>query len=69
VLVSGTITGTATTFTASTSNKIIIGCTTGGTGKYPFNGLIGAVRFYNRILNDSEIKDNFENDRVRYGIL
>ena len=69
VLVSGTVTGTATTFTSDPVNKIIIGCVTGGTGKFPFNGSIGAIRFYNRILSDSEIKDNFENDRVRYGVL
>jgi hypothetical protein len=36
--------------------------------EYPFYGKISQVSIYNRALSDSEIKQNFEAHRKKYGI-
>lgn len=61
-----TISGSATTIGTNASGKTLIG--TYQNSKYVFGGSIGAVRAYNAALSAKDVKNNFENDRVRYGI-
>lgn len=39
-----------------------------GTGAYRYNGSIGAVRVYNRVLTADEVRRNFNAQRSRYGV-
>jgi hypothetical protein len=39
----------------------------GANGWGDFNGQIGNVQFYNRVLTDEEIKQNYNVHRVRFG--
>jgi hypothetical protein len=40
----------------------------GDTGAESWNGWIGLFRAYNDVLTDAEVKQNFENNRTRFGI-
>jgi hypothetical protein len=44
-----------------------IGSSSGGGSEY-FNGTIGNVKIYNRVLNDTEVNQNFQALRGRYGV-
>jgi hypothetical protein len=50
-----------------TSGAKNIGSNSGGSSEY-FNGTIGTVRVYNRVLSATEIQQNFNAQRTRYGI-
>lgn len=63
-----TINGTATTVnTTLAGTKMLIGAGFGGVFSI-FDGYIGAVRIYNTNLSVTEVKYNFEYDRVRYDV-
>ena len=53
--------------TLPNTNEFFIG--TGETGNsHNFSGRIGAVRIYNRVLSASEVLQNFNNTRSRFGL-
>jgi hypothetical protein len=54
--------------TSSGRNFMIGGWRTDAPTEYPFYGKISQVSIYNRALSDSEIKQNFEAHRKKYGI-
>ncbi len=61
-----TIDGTATTVnTTLAGTKMLIGAGYGGIFSI-FDGYIGAIRVYNTNLSTTDIKYNFEYDRIRY---
>lgn len=63
-----TIDGTATTVnTTLAGTKMLIGAGYGGIFSI-FDGYIGAVRVYNTNLSVTDVKYNFEYDRVRYDV-
>lgn len=37
-------------------------------GEYPFNGRISTIRIYNRALSDSEIQQNYNATKTRFGL-
>jgi hypothetical protein len=62
------IDGTATTVnTTLAGTKMLIGAGYGGIFSI-FDGYIGAVRVYNTNLSVTDVKYNFEYDRVRYDV-
>ena len=67
VYVATSLSGSATTVGTNVSGKTMIGNYVGG-NKLIFGGLISTVRFYNAALSETDIKNNFEKDRVRYGL-
>jgi hypothetical protein len=56
----------ATTGTANWTNGLRIGNYTGG--GYPWNGQIAVARMYNRALSDSEVSQNFQAFKPRFGL-
>jgi hypothetical protein len=56
----------ATTGTANWANGLRIGNYTGG--GYPWNGQIAVARMYNRALSDSEVQQNFQVYKPRFGL-
>lgn len=50
----------------STYKRVIVGCNNGI--KKVFSGLIGQVRVYSDALTTELVRNNFENDRIRYGL-
>ena len=52
----------------SMSNPLNVRIGTNQTNEYMFRGNISQVQLYNRALSASEIKNNFEATRDRYGI-
>ena len=56
----------ATTGTANWTNGLRIGNYTGG--GYPWNGQIAVARMYNRALSDSEVQQNFQVYKPRFGL-
>lgn len=61
---SGSISGSAV---PSTTTNMRIGAATTVTGR-DINGSIGAIRVYNRVLTTTEISQNFNARRARYGV-
>jgi len=59
--------GSSTSIGLNGAGKTMIGNFPGNV-KYIFGGYIGAVRCYNVGLSATDIKNNFEKDRVRYGL-
>jgi hypothetical protein len=57
----------ATTGTADWSQGMRIGYWSAG-GGYAYSGRIGSVNFYNRALSASEVQQNFNAHRGRYGL-
>ena len=62
-----TLGGSATSIGLNTVGKTMIGNFPGNV-KYIFGGYIGAVRCYSTGLSATDVKNNFEKDRVRYGL-
>lgn len=50
------------------SNNVMIGGHTYVWGDYYWNGKIGSVRFYNRALSQSEITQNYNASKTKYGL-
>ena len=59
-------TGTATSLVIPAGSKILIGQSS--VYKRVFGGLISICRFYNTALTANEVKENFEFDRIKYGL-
>lgn len=59
-------TGTATSLVIPSGSKILIGQSS--IYKRVFGGLISICRFYNTALTVNEVKENFEFDRIKYGL-
>ncbi len=57
----------STSHAASTFDNIYIGSDSGQTNRY-YNGRIAMVQLYNRALTDTEILQNFNATRGRYGV-
>jgi hypothetical protein len=68
IYLNGALSGTGTTpaGTTTVSNNFTIGLQDGG--NWPFNGNISLIRVYNRSLTASEVLQNFNAQRGRYGI-
>lgn len=49
-------------------DRIAIGASSRNLGSNPFHGNISVVKIYNRVLSDSEVKQNFESLRGRFGL-
>ena len=45
-----------------------INTTNSGTGTYEYTGKVGAFYFYDRILTDQEVSDNYNNTKSRFGL-
>ena len=61
--------GTASnSFTPSTSNIFIGAYSYTGAGNYPLYGKIYGVKFYNRVLSSSELTQNYNAMRSRFGL-
>ena len=50
-----------------TPGVLHVGSNSGASSEY-FNGTLGLVRLYNRTLSDTEIYQNFQAVRGRYGL-
>lgn len=50
----------------ASTGKLVIGAY--ANGQYPFNGFISAVNIYNRALSATEVQQNFNSMRSRYGL-
>jgi hypothetical protein len=61
----GVLYGTAAYRSAANTNKLYIG---GTTNSYMWNGSIANFQVYNRSLNLSEVQQNFNNLRSRFGL-
>lgn len=61
------LTGKVTGYNITNNNTLFIGQFAGG-GNYYFNGRIPSFRIYNRALSDSEVSQNFNATRSRYGL-
>jgi hypothetical protein len=61
----GVLYGTAAYRSAANTNKLYIG---GTTNSYMWNGSIANFQVYNRSLNLSEVQQNFNNLRTRFGL-
>lgn len=63
-------TGTSSGTIATNTNGVSIGAYGGFSGgrSYYYNGDIGIVKVYNRVLSNAEITQSFEATRSRYGI-
>ena len=61
-----TIDGSATSLVVPAGSKILIGQSS--VYKRVFGGLISICRFYNTALTTNEVKENFEFDRIKYGL-
>ena len=61
---------TASGTIATNANGSSIGVYGGynGARSYYFNGTIGSVKVYNRALSATEIAQNFDSHRSRYGV-
>ena len=72
VYINGVLVGTGTSAgtIATNTNGVSIGAYGGfnGSRSYYYNGDISAVRVYNRVLSATEVSQNFEATRSRYGI-
>jgi hypothetical protein len=70
--INGTLAGSKTsvnpTINQNRSNNVMIGGHTYVWGDYYWNGKIGAVRFYNKALSGSEITQNFNASKTKYGL-
>jgi hypothetical protein len=56
------------TINQNRANNVMIGGHTYVWGDYYWNGKIGAVRFYNKALSSSEITQNFNASKTKYGL-
>lgn len=65
--VNTSLSGSSTSIGLNAAGKTMIGNFPGNV-KYIFGGSIGAVRCYNTGLSATDVKNNFEKDRVRYGL-
>ena len=61
----GILYGTAIYKNAAITNKLYIG---GNTSDYMWNGAIGNFQVYNRVLTTSEVTQNFNYQKTRYGL-
>jgi hypothetical protein len=61
----GVLYGTAVYKDASTNNKLYIG---GNASNLNWNGAIGNFQVHNRVLTPSEVVQNFDNLKTRYGL-
>lgn len=50
------------------TNPLYLGWIGSGVGSFYLNGKIGAAYFYTKELSDSEISDNFNNTKSRFGL-
>jgi hypothetical protein len=70
--INGSLVGSKTsidpTINQNRSNNVMIGGHTYVWGDYYWNGKIGAVRFYNKALSGSEITQNFNASKTKYGL-
>lgn len=57
-----------TTITFSNTSVLLVGAENTGGSVYNWNGEVGPVMLYNKVLSTGEIKQNFEAIRGRYGI-
>jgi hypothetical protein len=63
------VTSTALTITGTIANSSLLNLARrGGATSVPFTGSIGNLRIYNTALTESQILQNFQADRGRYGI-
>ena len=66
VLTNGTRGGSTRPSVINGNTNLFVGSRAGMS--YPFSGNINSVQIYNRALSESEIKQNFEATRDRYGV-
>jgi hypothetical protein len=50
------------------TESLIIGITNGATGTYEWTGKVGAFSFYDRVLSEQEIIDNYNATKSRFGL-
>jgi hypothetical protein len=50
------------------TNPLYLGWIGSGVGSFYLNGKIGAAYFYTKELSESEISDNFNNTKSRFGL-
>jgi len=60
-------TGLASSYSPGVPSTILLGAETGGTNSFNWDGKIYTVHYYNRALSGSEIQQNFDAFKGRYG--
>jgi hypothetical protein len=61
----GVLYGTAGYVNASTNTSLYIG---GSSSGYQWKGVIGVFQVHNRVLTPSDVLENFNNLKTRYGL-